>query len=608
MKKLICNLYFTFSYRISLMKKLLISYSVLIFLPMLIWVLFSYFQVSDTLVEQFLYSSDKSLQQTSIYLDKVLQDIVSSTDQIAFSSILTEIFEADTSGKSTVKIYKDYLTASKLTEGAFMDDILYSVDIYIDEKPLYVHNTSPHTPGITFISTEDKYAGQLSEMLQDYYGKILWFPRNIQNSVTKEKIPVITGIRYMKSTTDYTNMGIIAVNLQQASLNTVIDNASVLPNSISLILDEEGTLMALSDAELLNQYELSPEVILEKISKGQTSLDSNDNTMIINTSTIPSSNWSLVSVISYDEMLKTSKDTQNRLLLIMCIVSFLFYLAAYFISRLISKRIQFLDTRMREVQFDNYTPIQTTVGDDEISNLIKSYNHMLNKMNQYAQSLYQLGIAQKSSELNALQAQINPHFLYNTLDALHWIAVDHGEKEISEVATLLIRFYKLSLNRGLETISVRNAIEHIEIYIKLQNFRYETNIQLVVNATPEIYDFNILKLLLQPIVENSVVHGIIEKDDRCGTVTINAELLDDTLQFVITDDGIGMTQEQIVQLINFSQTDAADNYTSTGYGIKNVIERIKLFYGEEYGLIYKSTPGEGTSVYLKIPRKIVNFH
>ena len=147
-------------------------------------------------------------------------------------------------------------------------------------------------------------------------------------------------------------------------------------------------------------------------------------------------------------------------------------------------------------------------------------------------------------------------------------------------------------------------MEHIEIYMKLQNFRYETDIQLAVNIHPEIYDYNILNLLLQPIVENSVVHGIIEKDSQSGTVTVSVEIIDDILQFVITDDGIGMTQDEIKELMNASMTDSVDNYTSMGYGIKNVINRIKLFYGEEYGLTYESTPREGTSVFLKIPCQI----
>lgn len=604
MKKWIYNLYFTFAYRMSLMKKLLLSYSILIILPMVILVLFSYLQVSETLITQFQYSSDKSLQQTSLYLDKILSDVISSTDQIAFNSVLTDIFEADVSGKSSVKIYRDYLTASALTEGIFVDDALYSVDIYIDKKPLYVYDTSPNTKGISFVSIEDEYACELETLLHDYNGKILWFSRIIQNSVTKENIPVISGIRYMNSTSDYTPLGIIVINLQQNFFNSVIDNASILPNSVSLVLDKEGMLIAVSDVGLLEQYALSPKMILEKISQREVSLQTGDYTMFLNFGFLDSTEWSLVSVIPHNEMLKTSKDTRNQLIRIMWIVSSLFYLAAYFISRLISRRIKFLETRMKEVQFENYSPIQTTIGDDEISSLIRSYSHMLNKINQYAHSLYQLGIAQKSSELNALQAQINPHFLYNTLDALHWIAIDHDEPEISEVTTLLIRFYKLSLNKGLETISVKDAMEHIEIYMKLQNFRYETDIQLAVNIHPEIYDYNILNLLLQPIVENSVVHGIIEKDSQSGTVTVSVEIIDDILQFVITDDGIGMTQDEIKELMNASMTDSVDNYTSMGYGIKNVINRIKLFYGEEYGLTYESTPREGTSVFLKIPCQI----
>lgn len=253
---------------------------------------------------------------------------------------------------------------------------------------------------------------------------------------------------------------------------------------------------------------------------------------------------------------------------------------------------------MQKMPLDRSSILPDAVGKDEISILINSYNHLLQKINDYADSQYQTGIALKNSELKALQAQINPHFLYNTLDLLNWIAQDYGANEISEVVSLLSRYYKLSLNKGQETVSVKDALKHIEIYIKLQNFRFDDSIHLEINAQPETESFSIPNLLLQPIVENSILHGIQEKEEPKGTVRILVYLEQEHLKLRVSDDGIGMTAEQIAAITSESD----DSSERPGhFGIKNVIDRIQLSYGSDYGVHYESTPGQGTTVDITIP-------
>ena len=567
-------------YRTNLMKKLMISYSILIVLPLLALTLFSYAHLSKVLIQQFEYSSDRSLQQTSIYLDKVLDEIVAATDLIAFNSTLSDIFQEDVSSKSIIDMYRDYLTASSVIKEILVPETIHSVDVYVEENPFYVLKQAPNNEGISFISLKNSFAGELDQMLTNYYGKVLWFTRSVQNSITQKDSMVITGTRYLKNTTDYTtNIGILAVNIQQSSLNSIIGRTSILPNSLTLLVDESGATIAISGTDLLQQYSLTTELIMENLAAGKSSFQTGRDTLLVNSISLTAADWTLISIIPYDEMLQSSTDTLNSLLLFMLIVSLLFYLAAYFISRLISRRLKDLSTRMKEVQFDNYFPIPAEDGTDEIIDLINIYNHMMNKINEYAESQYQLGIALKTSELNALQAQINPHFLYNTLDLLHCIAWEHGIQEMSEISSLLTRFYRLSLNKGREMVFVKSALELIEVYVKLQNFRFESSIRLVVQVDAKILDYKILKLLLQPIVENSIIHGILEKDIQSGTVTISGEVIGNVLQFTIIDDGIGMTEEELTRLVNAPEEAVTDSNTSMGYGVKNVIERIHLYYG-----------------------------
>lgn len=600
MKKTAKKLYTTFLYQLNLKQKLLFSYLLLIVLPLILLTVFSYSHVSKTLTQQFQYSSEQSLQQTSIYLNKIMSEITDSTDQIAFNRILSDIFRKHTSDASVVSIYNDYLTASSLTKSFFTSDVLYSVEIFIVGDPLYVSNESKGEKGISFISLDSHSAQELNKRLSADMTKILYLPpQTITSRSNGTKTSVITCARYLKDTYDYSNIGILSVNLAQSALNSIVERASILPGGISLLLDENGEVLAFSDNHELDSYQITTDVIQTALVEKQTYFMTDKNQkMLLNSCHITETNWTLLSIIPYQEMLQSSLATRNFMVILMLIISTLFFILASFVSGTITNRISSLSDYIQKMPLDCSSILPNAIGTDEISILTNSYNHMLRKINEYADSQYQLGIALKSSELKALQAQINPHFLYNTLDLLNWIAQDYGANEISEVVALLSQYYKLSLNKGKETVSVKDALKHIEIYIKLQNFRFSNSIQLKIQSQPEAESFSMPNLLLQPIVENSVLHGILEKEEPQGIICISVCLEQNQLKITVSDDGIGMTALQIADV-----TSVSEDYSERPghFGIKNVIQRIQLSYGSEYGLHYESISGHGTTVNITIP-------
>lgn len=596
MKKWIRKLYMIFLYRMQLSTKLLLSYAVLIIIPLLTLTLLSYSHVSEVLIRQSRYSMDISLQQTSTYLDRILRDIINAAQQAAYHKTLTDIYYKNQSSGQLLATYQDYKAAYDLLNGIFSSDDFYSAEIFVNGK--FTFAQSKGMEGFSFISLCSAQGKTLDESLQNFHGEILWFPpRTIKNSVFRNETSVITGARYMKETTMYKNIGIVTVNIPQELFNTIVSRASTLPGSISLLFDNMGNTIAVSNEALFQDYDLSIGLIYESIASGQHMIQTDNGAMLLGYIPVGNSGWTLVSINPYNKILETSTDTRNNMFLIMLLVSILFLFTAWLTSRLLTKRIRFLATRMQEVRFDNYSPIPVPAGTDEISDLTNSYNHMLGKINAYADSQYQLGLALKSSELKALQAQINPHFLYNTLDLLHWLALDYHASEISEIVSLLSRFYKLSLNRGQDVISLRNALLHIEAYVKLQNFRFEHPINLIIQVSDDICGYGILNLLLQPIVENAIHHGILEKESQTGTVTITGSVSDNILLLTIADDGVGMTQEQIDML----SSPPPDKSAAAGYGIWNIRERIRLYYGAEYSLTCQSRPKEGTKALLRIP-------
>ncbi len=243
--------------------------------------------------------------------------------------------------------------------------------------------------------------------------------------------------------------------------------------------------------------------------------------------------------------------------------------------------------------------LQSSQG-DEIGVLTKHFNYMLTKISLLLDSQYAFGKRIKELELKSLQAQINPHFLYNTLDLLKWKAVKHNDSEIQELVTALSNYYRKSLAKGRDIVTVMDEIEHISAYVYIQNKRFDDCISLSLEIPEEVKGCMIPRITLQPIVENAVLHGLLEKADPSGTILIRAEIEGELLEISIQDDGIGMEREKADKLLT---EDSEGSITGSGYGLKNIDERIKITFGKNYGLRFTSAPGEGTTVIITIPAR-----
>ena len=197
-------------------------------------------------------------------------------------------------------------------------------------------------------------------------------------------------------------------------------------------------------------------------------------------------------------------------------------------------------------------------------------------------------------QLRLLYSQLNPHFLYNTLDIINWQAISLDVPEIYQPLQALSRLYKLTLNKGSAYISVKDELDHIRLYVQLQNLRFQNGIRLQTDYSPEVLNLRILNMLLQPIVENAIVHGILERPEQSGTITITARLGKNDLVFCVEDDGVGIPPQLLSKI-------QGSPYQSDGYGMQNIRERIRIAYGRGYGISIQSLPGMGTRVVLTLP-------
>lgn len=261
-------------------------------------------------------------------------------------------------------------------------------------------------------------------------------------------------------------------------------------------------------------------------------------------------------------------------------------------SRRMVARLEQLTENMNQINLGLREVTVISESKDEIGVLVRTFRRMMNEINKLISQVYEAKIKLQKTEMKALQAQINPHFLYNSLSIINWKAIEAENMEISQVTLALSTYYRTSLNKGETMTIAANEIRNIDAYLHIQQVMHDNSFRIVKQVEDEILSYTVPKLILQPLVENAIDHGldISEKDEKILTVQAYKE--GEFLVFAVEDNGMGMEKEQAEKILT---------YQSKGYGMRNVNDRIVLLYGEEYGLKVLSEKGEGTRVEIRIP-------
>ena len=263
------------------------------------------------------------------------------------------------------------------------------------------------------------------------------------------------------------------------------------------------------------------------------------------------------------------------------------------VGRFITKRLLKLRKGMVAAEGGDFSLRLEENYDDEIGEVIRGYNTLLGKIQTLIEEVYESEITQKKYEMKALQNQINPHFLYNTLSLINWKAIENGNKDISEITLALSNFYRTSLNKGKNVLPVADEIKNVKSYIAVQLFMHDYDFDVEYDIDEEIMGYESLNLILQPIVENAIEHGLeVMEEDKRGLLIIKGWLQDNKIYISVTDNGVGMDEDKAATIIT---------QHSKGYGMRNVHERIRLFYGDEYGLSVHSEIDKGTTITVCIP-------
>jgi two-component system sensor histidine kinase YesM len=593
--------------KMKLMRKLLLSYFILIIIPLiLITTVFSGFTTKFT-VNNITYSSKQSFNQAYSFLTfklfnirEISSGLIRNTEFIDLlrptynedildsirnmNSILKHVSSLqDGKNVTRVRVYvPDGLMYSDENKNIF--NIKRAVD-YPWYKELINNNKTYVWAPSSYLESDEQYY-ELSESQSGDTQDILSFCRVILNPDN-----------YLLQ------MGLLRFDFPKNSIAEILKNANMMSSSFTFIINSNGELVASSDDTLFPQYNVNKSLIMSLSSEENNWIETTlgEESFWIGSRLLDSTDWYIVTILPSKEVLKQSESLKRNIILIVILVSTIAIFAAYAISYSINERIRLLAGKMRDVQSGKLEKLHVPYKNDEINMLIEDYNYMTQEMARLIEEQYKSGQELKNLELKALQAQINPHFLYNTLDMINWYAWNNSGREIISIVEHLAKFYKLSLSSGKDIITIGEELEHVLCYFEIQKMRFG-NLILHINVEEIIKKYNILKTTLQPIVENAILHGILYKESKSGSVTISGALLNGVIELTVSDDGIGIPEEKLALL----QKNKVSTKGNRGYGIKNVKDRIQLHYGNEYGLIFNSEYGRGTYVTIRIPAILEN--
>ncbi|MBU3177470.1 sensor histidine kinase [Clostridium estertheticum] len=391
-------------------------------------------------------------------------------------------------------------------------------------------------------------------------------------------------------------IGVILIDMKLDIIKSVIEHAKPAKNGFVYIIDNNAEIVYSPVNEIVYRIKnewtdnSSGEILIKRIKE-------NDYKIIHGNSTY--TGWKTVEVFPLNESLRVIDSLAYYSIIIAIITLLIAEILATFFTKSIVRPISKLKRLMKKTEEGNFNVVFNSKYDDEIGELGNAFNNMVREIKNLIILVETEGKKKRKAEISILHAQIKPHFIYNTLDTIQWMAQEHDAQDIVDITYNLTNLLRIGLSAGDENIKISQEIKHVESYLLIQKIRYEDKLNYEINMQKEILNLSVIKLILQPIVENAIYHGIKEKRGG-GHIKINGIIKNEKICFIIHDNGIGISDAKLMKINEMLKGKTTSNDV-IGYGIFNVNEKIKLTYGEEFGLEYHSIYGEGTTVILWHP-------
>lgn len=575
---------------VSLRTRMLLSNIVVALIPFLIFSIVSGFVFLDHAQKTAEEHSVQLIHQVSNSMDVYVETIEKMVNYIQLELQDTPFFTMESEGASGWD-----------SETAYIRSVLENVA-----------NSHREVAGIFIATKEDLYVSTgMSRISRDPFQNERWYREASENPEEIQLISVVTG-RNIVTNRSYSIddvfslakavqdpetgevLGVILLDIRHDIIQSSINGVTIGEKGFVFVMDQEDNIVYTPVNGIV--YRVNPKWVK---AMEPMSVQIQGGSYQIRSELSPYTGWRTVGVFSMDEVM-SSVNTIVYILFTCVIISLvLVVIVSFKFSRTLTNPIFKLKRLMKQAESGDLTVRFNFEHNDEIGELGQSFNHMIARIDQLIQMVYVEQENKRTAEMKSLQEQIKPHFLYNTLDTISWMARDYDAEDIVRLVDALTNMFRIGLSHGKDIITVKEEITHVSNYLYIQKIRYKDKLNYVIHVDESLYAVEVPKLILQPLVENAIYHGVKAKRGG-GTITITGVPEGENLVFTVQDDGAGMLQEKVEELNRrMSERSVLDEKKS--FGLFYIRERIQLCYGKGYGVHVESTLGEGTRVTITLP-------
>ena len=397
--------------------------------------------------------------------------------------------------------------------------------------------------------------------------------------------------------------GILLVDMNYSGIEQLFTKVNSNNSGYVYLIDSNGEIIYHPKQNLINSSLLHENnEVAATYEDGTHEEDYAAESRMVTVRTVGYTGWKIINVTSANEFFMSYNQMRFFTGMIIALTVFLIFFANQFVSYLIGNPIKKLDDSVKDLEYGNLDLNIYVGGSYEIQHLGRTISSVVMQMHHLMDEIVIEQEKKRKSEFDSLQAQINPHFLYNTLDSIVWMVESERYQEAIFMVTALANLFRISLSKGKNIITIREEMEHAQNYLYIQKIRYKNRFQININIAPEIYECSTIKLIVQPLLENAIYHGV-EYMDGEGEITVKGYLKNNDVYIDVKDNGLGMPEESVDLLLT---DEVRVHKNGSGIGLSNVHQRIQLYFGREYGLEIESVLDEGTTVHIHLPRVLNN--
>ncbi len=590
-----------FSFK-SIQTKMMVVFIILVVFPML---LITYFSIkgSERFLQQKISQSDSQmLEQMSNSINSSLQAMINASSLFTQDRAIVDLLSMSDNLNSSELFNKTKLVDKEMQKAK--NSILLNFNSYIS---IFDFNGNLYTSGSR--KSTDNY---------EEYSKTKWFKDTItangfmlwiapQNDYIKtddlSEGPLITLSRLIKGSRSLGGYGVVTISISESEFYKKFfkNNGNDADNKV-FIIDDNGVVISSDDKEIIGNN-LSNELYIKNILDNKKSnfiTEIRGKKTIISYSSIALTKWKLVKINSYDVLFMDLIKDRNKNLVLISILSLIFLIVTTLIVYGITKPIKMLKQTMKFVEAGDLNTRATIKGNDEIAQLGTGFNSMLSYIKELIENIQDKQKKEEELKLEVLQAQINPHFLFNTLNTIKWTAVISQANNVASMIEALGRILEMSVKDMNKLITIKDEIENLKSYLMLQKARYNQRFKETISIDANILNKRIPRLILQPIVENSIVHGL--KEDKVGDlkIIITGAIMNGMIVLNVEDAGVGIEKERLEEIYEDYKNKTNRNRFGR-IGLQNVHRRIELLFGDPYGITISSKPQMGTNIEILLP-------